>query len=92
MIAISIFAGGLISLVYCMSEVSTTIILLDYTFDKAKFGTATWKIWDIYGDPLPQFGYPMAAVLGIILMFIQAISIFVTNVILKSRSEALTGI
>ncbi|MFX1506906.1 MAG: ABC transporter permease [Promethearchaeota archaeon] len=92
MIAISVFAGGLISLVYCMSEVSTTIILLDYTFDKSKFGTATWKIWDIYGDPLPQFGYPMAAVLGIILMFIQAASIFITNVILKSRSEALTGI
>ncbi|MHA2202859.1 MAG: ABC transporter permease [Candidatus Hodarchaeales archaeon] len=92
MIAISVFAGGLISLVYCMSEVSTTIILLDYTFDKSKFGTATWKIWDIYGDPLPQFGYPMAAVLGIILMFIQAASIFMTNVILKSRSEALTGI
>lgn len=92
LIAISVFAGGLISLVYCMSEVSTTIILLDYTFDKFKFGTATWKIWDIYGDPQTTMGYPMAAVLGVILMLIQATSIFITNVILKSRSEALTGI
>ncbi|MFX0095087.1 MAG: ABC transporter permease [Candidatus Hodarchaeota archaeon] len=92
MIAMSVFAGGLISLVYCMSEVSTTIILLDYTPDPSTFGTATWKIWDIYSDPNPALGYPMAAVLGVLLMIIQAIAIFITNVILKSRSEALTGI
>ncbi len=92
MIAISVFSGGLISLVYCMSEVSTTIILLDYTLDRAKYGTATWEIWNIYNDPFGGAGYPMAAVLGVLLMFIQATSIFMTNVVLKSRSEAITGI
>ncbi|MHA1973759.1 MAG: ABC transporter permease [Candidatus Hodarchaeales archaeon] len=92
MIAISVFAGGMISLVYCMSEVSTTIILLESTYNPGNFGTATWKIWQISKDPNIGLGLPMAAMLGIILMIIQAISIVVTNVILKSRSEALTGI
>ncbi|MHA1977441.1 MAG: ABC transporter permease [Candidatus Hodarchaeales archaeon] len=92
MVSMSVFSGGLISLVYCMSEVSTTIILLKYTFDAARFGTATWEIWNIYGDPFGGLGYPMAAVLGVLLMLIQAVSIFMTNVVLKSRSEAITGI
>lgn len=92
MIAISVFAGAMISLVYCMSEVSTTIILLESTFNPGNYGTATWKIWQISRDPNVGLGLPMAAMLGIILMIIQAISIFVTNVILKTRSEALTGI
>jgi ABC-type Fe3+ transport system permease subunit len=92
MIAISVFAGAMISLVYCMSEVSTTIILLESTFNPGSYGTATWKIWQISRDPNVGLGLPMAAMLGIILMAIQAVSIFVTNVILKSRSEALTGI
>jgi ABC-type Fe3+ transport system permease subunit len=92
MIAMSVFAGGMISLVYCMSEVSTTIILLESTFNPGQFGTATWKIWQISRDPNVGLGLPMAAVLGIVLMVIQSISIVITNVLLKSRSEAITGI
>ena len=75
-----------------MSEVSTTIILLESTFNPGQFGTATWKIWQISRDPNIGLGLPMAAVLGIVLMIIQSISIVVTNVILKGRSEAITGI
>ena len=91
-VAISLFAGSLISLVYCMSEVSTTILLVGFVPDPGQFATSTWTIYDIYNSGLIGLGAPLAAVLGLILMTIQSISILVTSVILKGRSEALTGI
>jgi len=91
-VAISLFAGSLISLVYCMSEVSTTILLVNFVPDPGQYATSTWTIYDIYNSGLIGLGAPLAAVLGLILMAIQSISILFTSVILKSRSEALTGI
>ncbi|MHA2138772.1 MAG: ABC transporter permease [Candidatus Hodarchaeales archaeon] len=92
LVAISLFAGSLISLVYCMSEVSTTILLVGFVPDPGQYATSTWTIYDIYNSGLIGLGARLAAVLGLILMTIQSISILVTSVILKGRSEALTGI
>jgi iron(III) transport system permease protein len=91
-VALSLFAGSLISLVYCMSEVSTTILLVGFVPDPGKYATSTWTIYDIYNSGLIGQGAPLAAVLGIVLMTVQSISILITSVGLKSRSEALTGI
>ncbi len=91
-VALSLFAGSLISLVYCMSEVSTTILLVDFVPDPGRFATSTWTIYDIYNSGLIGLGAPLAAVLGLILMTIQSISILITSVGLKIQSEALTGI
>ncbi|NHJ02721.1 MAG: iron ABC transporter permease [Candidatus Heimdallarchaeota archaeon] len=91
-VALSLFAGSLISLVYCMSEVSTTILLVDFVPDPGRFATSTWTIYDIYNSGLIGQGAPLAAVLGLILMTVQSISILITSVGLKSQSEALTGI
>ncbi len=92
LVAISLFAGGLISLVYCMAEVSTTILLVGFVPDPGQYATSTWTIYDIYNSGLIGLGAPLAAVLGLVLMTIQSISILVTSVVLKGRSEALTGI
>ncbi|MFX0211941.1 MAG: ABC transporter permease, partial [Candidatus Hodarchaeota archaeon] len=91
-VALSLFAGSLISLVYCMSEVSTTILLVDFVPEPGKYATSTWTIYDIYNSGLIGQGAPLAAVLGIVLMVIQSTAILITSVGLKSRSEALTGI
>ena len=82
LISLNIFAGSLVSFLYCLSEVSTTIFLIF----SAQAGTITWYMaW----NPLK---FQIFCALGVILMLLQIISLFITNVILGSRAEAITGI
>jgi len=82
LISLNVFAGSLVSFLYCLSEVSTTIFLIF----QANAGTITWYMaW----NPLK---FQIFCALGVILMFLQIVSLFITNVILGSRAEAITGI
>ncbi|MBY9000795.1 MAG: ABC transporter permease subunit, partial [Candidatus Heimdallarchaeota archaeon] len=82
LISLNVFAGSLVSFLYCLSEVSTTIFLIF----QANAGTITWYMaW----NPLK---FQIFCALGVILMFLQIVSLIITNVILGSRAEAITGI
>ncbi len=82
LISLNVFAGSLVSFLYCLSEVSTTIFLIF----QANAGTITWYMaW----NPLK---FQIFCALGVILMFLQIVSLLITNVILGSRAEAITGI
>ena len=82
LIILNIVAGALIALVYNMSEVSTTLILVN----TQTHGTVTWAMADANGK------ISALAAMGMFLMFLQALSLFITNVLLKNRAEAITGI
>ncbi len=82
MITLSIIAGALVSLIYNMGEVSTTLVLISDN----SYGTLTWKMADENGKVAEL------AAIGVFLMVLQAISLFVTNVLLRNRADALTGI
>ena len=82
LIALNIVGVALVSLVYNMSEVSTTLILItDNTH-----GTLTWKMSDSNG----KIGE--LAAIGVFLMILQSLSLLVTNLLLKNRAEAITGL
>ncbi|MHA1445574.1 MAG: ABC transporter permease subunit [Candidatus Heimdallarchaeaceae archaeon] len=82
LISLNIFAGSLVSFLYCLSEVSTTIFLIF----SSKAGTITWYMaW----NPLK---FQIFCAIGVLLMLLQITSLFITNVILGSRAEAITGI
>jgi ABC-type Fe3+ transport system permease subunit len=82
LISLNVFAGSLVSFLYCLSEVSTTIFLIF----QSRAGTLTWYMaW----NPLK---FQIFCALGVILMFLQIVSLFITNIILGSRAEAITGI
>ena len=82
LISLNVFAGSLVSFLYCLSEVSTTIFLIF----ASSAGTLTWYMaW----NPL---AFQIFCALGVLLMVLQILSLFVTNVILGSRAEAITGI
>ena len=81
LIILNIVAGALIALVYNMIEVSTTLILVN----TQTYGTVTWAMADSNGN------IAILAAMGMFLMFLQAISLFVTNVLLKS-CRSFTGI
>jgi len=87
LIGISILAGAMMSFVYCMSEVSTSLILGDIA---AANGPITWKMYVIYNSL--AMGPSLAAVMGIFLMILQIIVMAITNGILKKRSSALIGL
>ena len=78
----NIIGGALVSLVYNMSEVSTTLILVSDTSN----GTITWKMAQETGK------IAELAAMGVFLMVLQVISLLVTNVLLKNRADAISGI
>ena len=82
LIMLNIIAGSLVSLVYIMGEVSTTLVLIQGT----TYGTITWKMANLHG----KIGQLSA--LGVFLMILQVLSLMVTNFLLKNRAEAMTGI
>ena len=82
LIALNIVAGALVSLVYNMSEVSTTLILCT----NSSCGTLTWKMSDAGGRT------GELAAIGVFLMIIQTISLLFTSVLLKNRAEAISGL
>jgi len=81
-VVLNIVAGALISLVYNMSEVSTSVLFIS----DQQYGTVTWKMAEAQGELL------ILAPMGVFLMIIQSISLITTNVLLRNRAEALTGI
>ncbi|UCE14132.1 MAG: ABC transporter permease subunit, partial [Candidatus Heimdallarchaeota archaeon] len=91
LIAISVIAGAMISFVYSLGEVSTSLILLG----SESQATIPWMINEKNSDPLPYegiLGANEAAALGVLLVLLQVIIITIANSILKRRGSALTGI
>ncbi len=87
LIGVSILAGAMMSFVYCMSEVSTSLVLGDIA---ASNGPLTWKMYTIYNAL--AMGPSLAAVMGIFLMILQITVMATTNVILKRQTSALVGL
>jgi ABC-type Fe3+ transport system permease subunit len=89
LIGVSVLAGSLLSFVYSVSEVSTSLILGSVGRDQAPL---TFWIKEIlegtgqYAGPFP------AASIGVFLMVMQMVVITVTNKILGAQSSAITGI
>lgn len=87
LILINILAGGMLSFVYSMSEVSTSMILGGVRPESAPL---TWKmkdvLWQVAAGPF------QAAVLGVLLMVIQIVIIIVVNRVLKQRVSLITGL
>ncbi|MHA1303950.1 MAG: ABC transporter permease subunit [Candidatus Heimdallarchaeaceae archaeon] len=83
MISLNIFAGSLVSFLYCLSEVSTSIFIIT----SETGGTLTWMMANQINARFQIF-----CALGVILMLLQILSLFFTNIILGSRTEAITGI
>ncbi|TXT57571.1 MAG: conserved membrane protein of unknown function [Candidatus Thorarchaeota archaeon] len=88
LIGVSVLAGGLLSFIYSVSEVSTALILGGANYGQAPF---TYWIKDVY-EGLPPYGAGPAAALGVVMMLMQMIVITITNAILKTRASAMTGI
>ncbi|MHA1940963.1 MAG: ABC transporter permease [Candidatus Hodarchaeales archaeon] len=91
LIALSVIAGAMISFVYSLGEVSTSLILLG----SESQATIPWMINEKNQDPLPSggiLGVNEAAALGVLLVLLQVIIISISNSILKRRGSALTGI
>jgi iron(III) transport system permease protein len=87
LVAVSVLAGGMMSFVYCMSEVSVSLVLGGVQPLEAPL---TWKMADILSQVAA--GSHSAAVLGFLLMVIQIIIITIVNVVLKRRTEAMVGL
>ncbi len=87
LIAVNVLAGGMLSFVYSMSEVSTSLILGGVN---PRYAPVTWKIVDV----LFQVGAGpfQAAVLGVFLMVAQIVVIIIATAVLKQRTASLAGI
>lgn len=87
LIGISVLAGGLMSFVYAMAEVSTSLILGGVN---ANYAPITWEIQNVLfsleGGPF------VAAALGMLLMIFQAIAIALVNTILRQRASVIAGL
>ncbi|MCF2136098.1 MAG: iron ABC transporter permease [Candidatus Thorarchaeota archaeon] len=89
LIGVSVLAGSLLSFVYSVSEVSTSLILGSVGHDQAPMTFWTNEVLNATGQ---YGGYFNAACLGVLMMVLQMIVITLTNKILGSRSSAITGI
>ncbi len=87
LVAVSVLSGAMMSFVYCMSEVSVSLVLGGVNPSQAPL---TWKMADILYQVAA--GSHHAAVLGLLLMIIQIIIITIVNVVLKSRTESMVGL
>jgi iron(III) transport system permease protein len=89
LIGVSVLAGSLLSFVYSVSEVSTSLILGSLGRQQAPMTFWTREILEATGT----YGGPYnAACLGVLMMVLQMIVITVTNRILGAKSSAITGI
>ncbi|MFW9849916.1 MAG: ABC transporter permease [Candidatus Thorarchaeota archaeon] len=89
LIGVSVLAGSLLSFVYSVSEVSTSLILGSVGRQQAPMTFWTKEVLEGTG----QYGGPeSAATLGVLMMALQMAVITVTNKILGTRSSAMTGI
>ncbi len=86
LIGVSVLAGSLLSFVYSVSEVSTSLILGSVGPNQAPMTYWTQQL------AVSQDGVGFAACLGVLMMALQMIVITITNKILGTRSSAITGI
>ncbi|MFX1263388.1 MAG: ABC transporter permease, partial [Promethearchaeota archaeon] len=89
LIGVSLLAGSLLSFVYSVSEVSTSLLLGSVGHSEAPITYWTSRVLEMIGE---WGGATSAACLGVLLMTVQWIVISVTNRILGARSAAITGI
>ena len=89
LIGVSVLAGALLSFVYCVSEVSTSLLLGGANYYQAPL---TFWINETYAGLPPIYGLGPAAALGVLMMVMQMVVIALTNAILKTRASAMTGI
>lgn len=89
LIGVSVLAGSLLSFVYSVSEVSTSILLGSANYYQAPL---TYWVRDVMAGLPPLYGHGPAAVLGVVMMALQMAVIAITNAILKTRASAMTGI
>ncbi len=89
LIGVSVLAGSLLSFVYSVSEVSTSILLGSANYYQAPL---TYWVKDVMAGLPPLYGHGPAAVLGVVMMLLQMVVIAITNAILKTRASAMTGI
>ncbi len=89
LIGVSVLAGSLLSYVYSVSEVSTSLLLGSVGHQEAPMTFWTYEVLNGTGE----YGGPNnAACLGVLMMGLQMAVITVTNKILGARSSAMTGI
>ncbi|MFX0056236.1 MAG: ABC transporter permease subunit, partial [Candidatus Hermodarchaeota archaeon] len=89
LIGVSLLAGSLLSFVYSVSEVSTSLLLGSVGHSEAPITYWTSRVLEMIGE---WGGATSAACLGVLLMVVQWIIITLTNKILGARSAAITGI
>ncbi|MGQ4911680.1 MAG: ABC transporter permease [Candidatus Thorarchaeota archaeon] len=89
LIGVSVLAGALLSFVYSVSEVSTSLLLGGANYYEAPL---TYWIKETNAGLPPLYGQGPAAALGVLMMAMQMLVIAITNAILKTRASAMTGI
>ncbi|NHI83644.1 MAG: iron ABC transporter permease [Candidatus Thorarchaeota archaeon] len=90
LIGVNVLAGSLLSFVYSVSEVSTSLILGSLGRDQAPMTFWTKEVLESHSASYS--GPSSAACLGVLMMALQMAVITVTNKILGARSSAMTGI
>ncbi|MCD6348968.1 MAG: iron ABC transporter permease [Candidatus Korarchaeota archaeon] len=88
MILLNVLAGGMLSFIYSMSEVSTGIVVGDANHRDAPM---TWKMYDMLFHGLAGGTFQPAA-LGFLLMSLQFVFIVGANLLLRKRATALIGV
>ncbi|RLG48960.1 MAG: hypothetical protein DRO06_00355, partial [Thermoproteota archaeon] len=88
LIALNILAGGMLSFIYSMSEVSTGIVVGDANHRDAPM---TWKMYDMLFHGLTGGTFQPAA-LGFMLMALQFVFIVGANLLLRKRATPLIGV
>ncbi len=88
LILMNVVAGGMLSFIYSMSEVSTSIVVGDANHADAPM---TWKMYDMLFHGLAGGTFQPAA-MGFILMSLQFIFIVGANLILRKRATALISL
>jgi len=90
LIGVSVLAGSLLSFVYSVSEVSTSLILGSLGPEQAPMTYWTKEVLSSHSASYTPAN--SAATLGVLMMAMQMAVITVTNKILGARSSAMTGI
>ncbi|TFG96717.1 iron ABC transporter permease [Candidatus Thorarchaeota archaeon] len=90
LIGVSVLAGSLLSFVYSVSEVSTSLILGSLGPEQAPMTYWTKEVLQSHSSSYSSAN--SAASLGVLMMAMQMTVITITNKILGARSSAMTGI
>ena len=88
LILLNVLAGGMLSFIYSMSEVSTGIVVGDANHKDAPM---TWKMYDMLFHGLAG-GLFQPAAMGFMLMALQFVFIVGANLLLRKRATALIGV